>query len=172
MTLGHRIAVMKDGAIAQVGPPLEVYRRPANAFVAGFVGSPAMNLVPGVLGAHDGWAVARCGPLEIQVVGLRPLPPERDVLVGIRPHDIGLTAAGEGDFTARVEVLEPLGGSTLLHVRTDIPAAPLLRVLVPPDAGVRVDERVALRVRPDRLHLFDSRSGERMDAGDGSRSPA
>jgi ABC-type sugar transport system ATPase subunit len=172
MTLGHRIAVMRDGAIAQVGPPLDVFHRPADTFVAGFVGSPAMNLIPGVLGAQGGEAVVRCGPLEVRAAGVSPHPGARDVIVGIRPHDVGLAGDGGGDLGGRVEVLEALGGSTLLHVRADLAARPLLRVLAPPDAGVRVDERVALRVRPDRLHVFDSRSGERMDAGDDSTSPA
>jgi ABC-type sugar transport system ATPase subunit len=133
MTLGTRIAVMRDGVVEQVGAPLDVYRCPATAFVAGFVGSPAMNL------RRDG-----------------------DTLVGIRPHDIELTAPDTGDARARVEVVEPLGASTLVHLRPLDGAGDLVRVVLNGDAHVAAGDEVGYRLRRDRIHVFDGRTGGRL----------
>jgi multiple sugar transport system ATP-binding protein len=163
MTLGARIAVMRDGAIAQVGPPLEVFRRPVNAFVAGFVGSPAMNLMPGTLVRREGRLIAQCGAMAIHVAeAAAARMDERDVLVGIRPHDIELASNDQPDLAGRVEVLEPLGSATLLHVRTENLAGPLVRILVSADSQVSVGQPAAGRLRRDRLHIFDQRTGERL----------
>src|SRR5262245_53109 len=97
MTLGTRIAVMRDGALEQVAVPMDLYEHPANTFVASFIGSPAMNIWPT-------GAVVRAG---------------EHMLVGVRPHDIELTPPDGSDVTGRVELLEPLGPTTLLHVRVD-----------------------------------------------------
>jgi multiple sugar transport system ATP-binding protein len=133
MTLGTRIAVMRDGRLEQLDTPLEVFRRPANVFVARFVGSPAMNVW-----RSDG----------------------RDL--GIRPHDVEVMPPGAGDVDGQVEVVERLGTATLVHVRADRPDSELVRVVVAADRAIAVQERVGLRLRPDRLHYFDERTGERI----------
>ncbi|MEP7176989.1 MAG: ABC transporter ATP-binding protein, partial [Gemmatimonadales bacterium] len=111
LTLGSRVAVMRDGIVEQVAPPMEVYRRPASVFVAGFIGSPAMNFLPGVLaGGAD------------------------SALLGVRPHDIAVVAQGAGDLDARVDVVEPRGSELLVHLRLGAGGeGDEVRVVTPPD---------------------------------------
>ncbi|MCC7176803.1 MAG: ABC transporter ATP-binding protein [Acidobacteria bacterium] len=154
MTLGTRVAVMRDGAIEQVAPPTEVYRRPANCFVAQFVGNPAMNLLPGA-----SWRMAAPQGLET---------PRSGLTVGIRPQDIALVGPDEGDTAGRVELIEPLGGTALAHVRVDGLPRQLVRVLLADDADIAVGARVGLRPRRDRLHFFNGSSGCRITATDES----
>jgi multiple sugar transport system ATP-binding protein len=130
MTLGSRIAVMRDGRLEQLDTPLEIFRRPANVFVARFVGTPAMNIW------RDG---------------------ERDL--GIRPQDVELTTAGGGDLEGSIEVVERLGASTVVHVQTGAPIVELLRVVAAGDYTAAVGDRVGLRLRRDRLHAFDVATG-------------
>jgi ABC-type sugar transport system ATPase subunit len=142
MTLGTRIAVMRDGRIEQLGPPLEVFRRPDNMFVASFVGSPAMNL----------WESG----------GAPDLPDTHGGIIGVRPHDIAMVAAADADGQGCVEVLEPLGASTLIHLAVEGRAGDLLRIVVPGDHAVGVGDRVGYRVRRDRVHVFDPQTSRRM----------
>ena len=165
MTLGTRVAVMRDGALEQVAPPTEVYRRPANRFVAEFVGCPAMNLLPcvrdpqGALLAGTSWSVA--APRDFGMAAGR-------LTLGIRPQDITLVGPAEGDAAGRVELIEPLGGTALAHLRVDGLPDQLVRVLVPDDADVAPGTRVGLRPRRDRLHFFDASSGRRFTGTDES----
>lgn len=163
MTLGTRIAVMRDGALEQVGAPLELYQRPANRFVASFMGTPSINLMP-VRASRDRdvWrlespVLARSFTLELDA----SLPP--DVDLAFRAQDAVLCAAAEADLRGTVAVVEALGPATLLHVRPEAGGESLIRVLVPPDTHVTIDELVGLRLRRDRLHLFDSGTGARLD---------
>jgi ABC-type sugar transport system ATPase subunit len=141
LTLGTRIAVMRQGALEQVGSPMAIFHRPANTFVAGFVGTPAMNFLP--------WRA------EFGSSG-------ESVTLGIRPHDIEVVPVDDADVTGRVEVVEPLGSTTLLHVRVDALPRALLRVVVPGDATIPVDSIAGLRLRRDRLHRFDRSDGRRL----------
>jgi ABC-type sugar transport system ATPase subunit len=128
MTLGGRLAVMRDGRIEQIAAPLEIYRRPANTFVARFIGAPAMNLIPaGLIGLHA---------------------PQGSV-VGIRPHDIHLEPTGALDAT--VVMVEPRGHDYLVHLRLTAPDAPPLVAAAPSPPA---DTRVFLRFREDGLHFF------------------
>jgi multiple sugar transport system ATP-binding protein len=133
MTMGDRIAVMRDGVLQQVGPPQELYERPVNVFVAGFIGSPAMNLVP---------APVVNGGAEGGVIGFRP-----------EHADVGGAADGDGlRFDARVEVIEYLGNEKLVHImRKDTP----LLALVPVEQPVGEGEDVTVSVPADRIHRFD-----------------
>lgn len=139
MTLGGRVAVMHDGAIEQVAPPLDVYGRPVNTFVARFIGAPAMNLVPATLLGIDAPA---------------------GVLAGVRPQDV--TVGTSGQLHAVVDLVEPRGHDHLLHLRLDAAGAnPLLAVTagaVPPAVGAHV----FVAFSPDRLHLFDEQQGTRL----------
>jgi len=134
MTMADRVVVLADGRLQQVGPPQEVYDRPATAFVAAFVGSPAMNLLPGggLLGGEPG------------------------SLVGVRPEDLQPDAAGP--LSGTVELVEALGSETVVRVRA---ADQVLRVRLPPRSGPRVGDVVRLAARPDRVHVFDADSGDR-----------
>jgi len=142
MTLGTRIAIMRDGGIEQVDAPLDVFLRPANLFVAGFVGSPAMNFWK-----HGG--------------GLK-LADREETIVGVRPHDIELSDATDADGRGRVEVVEPLGASTLIHVQADGRAGELVRIVAPADRAIAVGDVVGFRVRRDRVHRFDARTSRRL----------
>jgi multiple sugar transport system ATP-binding protein len=141
MTLGDRIAVMHGGRLQQVAPPLEVYRRPANRFVAGFIGSPAMNFLPGPLVAAG----------------------DDGVVVGVRPHDVQIVSADQGDLVARIDVVEPLGPELLLHV-TPAGATGLepLRIVISADQEIGEGAQVGLRLRRDRLHRFAAETGARL----------
>jgi ABC-type sugar transport system ATPase subunit len=144
LTLGTRVAVMNEGRVEQVGPPLEVYRRPETRFVATFVGSPAMNLLPADLlpGLRQGAA----GTL------------------GIRPHDVTVVAAGAGDRDAVVDVVEPRGSELLLYLRLGAQGeGSEIRVVTPPDLEVAPDRVVGLRFDRARLHFFDPETGRRVD---------
>jgi ABC-type sugar transport system ATPase subunit len=139
MTLGGRVAVMRDGAVEQVEPPLDVYRRPANTFVARFIGAPAMNLVPATLIGVDAPAGA---------------------VVGIRPQEVTLAAGGP--MRATVDLVEPRGPDHLLHLRLDssdaIPFVAVIAGIPPPPVGAQV----FVAVDRERLHVFDGRNGRRL----------
>ena len=150
LTLGGRVTVMRDGLVEQVGPPMDVYRRPATMFVAGFVGSPAMNLLEGGLLLPPAARPTAAG--------------DGDVTLGIRPHDVRIVAPGTGDTDARVDVAEPRGSELLLHLRLGADGGGTeVRVVAPPEPSVPVDAVVGLRCDRQRLHWFDSRSGRRLD---------
>jgi ABC-type sugar transport system ATPase subunit len=149
LTLGSRVAVMSEGRVEQVGPPLEVYRRPATVFVATFVGSPAMNLLP--------------ADLLPSVVAGKPSLPEGATL-GVRPHDLTVAPRGSGDSDGLVDVVEPRGSELLLYIRLGATGdGPEIRVITPPDLEVVPDQVVGLRFDRGRLHFFDRESGRRIE---------
>src|SRR6266700_7125480 len=119
MTMGQRIAVLHDGRLRQLGTPAEVYQRPADVFVARFIGSPGMNILEGVAevkkarGKGEEGRVAQCGPFQIPLA----LPDYAgDLQLGIRPEDVSLCPPGSGVGDAEVTVVEPLGIETLVHL--------------------------------------------------------
>lgn len=136
MTLGTRIAVMNEGRLEQVSAPLDVYEHPATAFVARFVGTPAMNL----------WPAERGG---------------RAILEGIRPGDIRLTTPEHGRRSGRIEVVETLGAHTIVRVDVD-DVSELVRVVVPADSRVAIGDRVGLAWDDPRVHVFDASTGRRI----------
>jgi multiple sugar transport system ATP-binding protein len=148
MTMGHRIAVMNAGRVQQVGTPLEVYDRPANVFVAQFIGTPPMNFFP---------AKVRDGVLDAGSFSL-PLPRSvaaTDVLLGIRPENL----RGESRFQAKVELVELVGHEAVVHLR--VGESPFIASYDAHEAP-RVGATVAVGVEMDRVHLFDSRSEARL----------
>ncbi|MCL6562513.1 MAG: ABC transporter ATP-binding protein [Firmicutes bacterium] len=165
MTMGDRIAILEGGRLQQVGTPAELYHRPVNLFVAGFLGSPSMNLVeaqsaprkgkPGVLLGGQGWL-----PLPDHY---RHLPPGLGVKVGIRPESLQIRQAADAFATGRVEVVEYSGFETVLVVSVQGPHTIQewsVKMLGHPPA--RVGDVVPLTVSPDQIHLFLSDSGERI----------
>jgi multiple sugar transport system ATP-binding protein len=160
MSLGHRVAVLRDGRIEQAGSPQEVYDRPATAFVAGFLGSPGMNLLPGRLEAMAGGARLRLGEAALDLPGAAQTP--REVLAGLRPEALRLPPApGDAALPARVEALEELGHEVLVHARLPGAEAPLT-ARAPHGTRPAAGEQVALGCRPGALHLFDPASGARL----------
>jgi multiple sugar transport system ATP-binding protein len=158
MTLGHRVAVLHHGRLQQCGPPRELYDRPVNMLVAGFIGSPSMNLCTVPLDAD--------GNVSLGGVPV-PLPePARNgrarVVVGVRPES--LEVAGEG-IGARVDVVEELGADAFVFCSADVAGEPM-RLVARTDARRVPDrgERVALRPRADEAHLFDAETSRRLGA--------
>jgi multiple sugar transport system ATP-binding protein len=168
MTLADRIAVLKDGRIEQIGAPLEIYERPATAFVGGFLGSPPMSFIRGVL--RDGGARFEAPGISIDLErAARASSADSEVLLGIRPEHIDLVPRERGGVAARVDLVAPLGKEVLLHV--DVAAgegsssgeAPVrLALLADPSAAPVVGDRVGLRLRAERAHLFDPATQRRI----------
>ncbi len=155
MTMADRIVVLRDGLIQQVGTPGEVYGRPANTFVATFVGSPPMNMAPGRMEAHEG--ERRCaGPIPIPLDHLTTLPAGDGVItLGIRPEHVELVSADAVDAVpGRVELIEAVGADSFLAVALDSGVTMMVRVAA--DTPVREGERVHLRLPPHRVQLFDA----------------
>jgi len=156
MTMGQRIAVLHEGRLRQLGSPAEIYRRPADVFVARFLGNPGMNVLTGVAevkkgrGKGDGGRVAHCATFEIPLA----LPDYAgDLQIGIRPEDVSLVAAGGGVGDAEVTVVEPLGSETLVHLETD---GQRLVARLPGIAAAAPGTRVGVQIDGARVHLFDA----------------
>ncbi len=168
MTLGDKVAVMKDGIIQQFGTPRQIYNDPANLFVASFIGSPPMNFIPLRLQRREGRLLAlldsgqaRCElPLGMQDVGLE----DRDVIVGIRAEQIVLAPAeanGLPVIRAEVQVVEPTGPDTLVFVTLN--GIKVCCRLAPDDAPA-VGQSLNLQFDPAKVLLFDANTGERLGA--------
>jgi sn-glycerol 3-phosphate transport system ATP-binding protein len=170
MTLGDRIAVLSEGRLQQLGGPQDVYDRPANLFVAGFIGSPPMNLLRGT--CDRGEVVA--GDLRLPLGRV----PEGDVVVGLRPESLGPASGGVPSMELRVEVVEPLGDEVLVHgtVEGQLVESGAEEDLLPPIPGARATvtarfdprerpaagDAVRIGIAPERAHVFDARTGERI----------
>ena len=160
MTLGDRVVVMKDGVVQQVGEPLELYNAPSNRFVAGFIGSPAMNFADVTLAENGGKPVAEAPGLRIGLPGALAARARskagRKATLGIRPEDIHIASAADAPeycFDAVVEVVEQLGSEILLDTRVG-PA--LMVASVEPTLRMRAHDNLKLALKPERLHLFDA----------------
>jgi multiple sugar transport system ATP-binding protein len=157
MTLGHRVAVMHRGKLQQCGPPRELYERPVNTFVAGFIGSPAMNLCTLPLGANGGVSFGGTR------VSLPAGAANRDSLVlGFRPESLELASGG---LPAQVTVVEEVGADAYVFCVADV-GGENTRLVARTEARRAPErgERIALRPRGEEAHLFDSVSGERLDS--------
>jgi multiple sugar transport system ATP-binding protein len=159
MTMADKIVVMRDGIVEQTGSPLEVYDRPANQFVAGFIGSPAMNFMPGVLRRSDGDArVEFADGITLPVPAGAGGENGQKVIYGTRPEHIALAVGGEG-VPSEVVVVEPTGADT--QVFTKIAGVDVATVFRDRHA-FRPGEIIRLRPDPARAHLFDAASGARL----------
>ena len=166
MTLGDKVAVMKDGIIQQFGTPKEIYNDPANLFVASFIGSPPMNFIPLRLQRKDGRLLAlldsgqaRCElPLGMHDAGLE----DREVILGMRPEQIVLAsgdANGLPSIRAEVQVTEPTGPDTLVFVNLNDTK---VCCRLAPDVAPQVGETLTLQFDPAKVLLFDAQTGERL----------
>ena len=153
MTLADRVAVMNHGVIQQLGTPDEIYNDPANLFVAGFIGSPAMNLIEGSV--KDGQFVTTGGTGLAKIAS-----PDRDkVILGVRPDDMQVAEPGQGDIDVPIYAFENTGENTLLTVQWG-----RQRVIARGDRHLRKeqDDIVAITLNPDHLYLFDPTTGQRI----------
>ncbi len=166
MTLGDRVVVMKDGWIQQVGEPMELYGKPANRFVAGFIGSPAMNFADVTINETNGTLVAEAAGFRIHVPpaqngSLKPYKGQR-VTLGVRPEDLHVAAGGDSPqhtIDAVVDVVEPLGAEILLDVKS---GTNTLVARVEPTVRAKVHENVRLAMNPERLHFFDTKTEQAL----------
>ncbi|TIS56562.1 MAG: sn-glycerol-3-phosphate ABC transporter ATP-binding protein UgpC [Mesorhizobium sp.] len=157
MTMADRIVVMHDGFVQQVGHPLELYDRPANIFVAGFIGSPGMNFLPATVREGDKLEAVLADGQTLRLPDGLPLNDGDAITVGLRPEHIQL--AESGTLEAEVEVVEPLGLSTQFYVKL---AGQQVCVFVMGRSNVRPGDAVRLSADPAALHLFDPASGNRI----------
>jgi multiple sugar transport system ATP-binding protein len=163
LTLGDRIAVLKEGVLQQVASPMELYEKPANKFVAGFIGSPAMNFFKGTLtrAGTTGTCTFRGADLTIAV----PCEPGSDasVFLGVRPQHLEITddgARGDGTLRAEVGVVEPMGNEQIVYVT--LAAGERAVAVAPVQPRITAGENVTIRVKPEGLHVFDAASGIRV----------
>jgi ABC-type sugar transport system ATPase subunit len=156
LTLGSRVAVLDAGALQQVGTPDEIYATPTNRFVARFVGSPAMNVLPAALA--DGRLHA--GPFAFD--HRQPFPAGRRLEVGLRPEHVDV-AAGEDGVPARVEVVESAGNETFVHLSA---AGQTLVARTSPELRFEVGDTVRLAASPRHVYVFDAETGATLQGLD------
>ncbi|MCK2182525.1 sn-glycerol-3-phosphate import ATP-binding protein UgpC [Halomonas getboli] len=164
MTLADRLVVMNGGRIEQVGTPMHLYARPASRFVAGFIGSPAMNFLNARLDARLGGDILTL-PCGTRLASPIPASGEaKTVCLGIRPEHLAVVPEGDvidGDLSVRVELVEPLGADTLVHARLD-GQDDLVVARIDGIRAVAEGDSLTLRPDPGRLHLFDPETGQRL----------
>jgi multiple sugar transport system ATP-binding protein len=157
MTMADKIVVMHDGAVEQVGAPLDLYDRPGNQFVAGFIGSPAMNFLPGTLRTAGGEpSVELSAGAPIQLKGAPPASDGTPVIFGVRPEHLDLGSEG---IDADIVVIEPTGSHTEVVARL---AGKEIVAVFRERYELKPGQRIKLRPRPDAVHLFDRKSGKRL----------
>jgi multiple sugar transport system ATP-binding protein len=165
MTMGHRIAVMNAGKLQQVGTPLEIYDRPANLFVASFIGTPPMNFIPATV-VDGGAAVAASGFRLPLVERFRRAAAPREgkkVVLGVRPEDVRETPEGpSAPISVQVEFVEPLGHEVIVHGRV---GDDLIVAKVEPHRTPQMGDTLALAVGLESIHLFDAETEERLPEG-------
>jgi multiple sugar transport system ATP-binding protein len=152
MTLADRIVVLRAGRIEQVGTPLDLYHRPDNQFVAGFIGSPRMNFLKGTVAAQG--SVAVVGGRSLDLPAAADLPVGEEVTVGIRPEHVALCAREDADLAVRLDLVEHLGGETYLYGQGE--KLPSLTIRQDGDCAATRGDILPLRLVRERLHLFDS----------------
>jgi multiple sugar transport system ATP-binding protein len=157
MTMADKIVVMHDGAIEQIGAPLELYDRPSNRFVAGFIGSPAMNFIEGRVALNGGPAFVGAGGVRLSLPAMPAAQDGQAVTLGVRPEHLTL---GDGGMEAEVVVVEPTGPEVQVNARLaggeEIVAVFRERHLFKPG------EKISVKPQGNLVHLFDSATGKRI----------
>jgi ABC-type sugar transport system ATPase subunit len=161
MVLSDRVAVMRHGELLQIGPPMEVYRQPANLFVASFIGSPAMNFFEVEVGREDGRLLCDMGDTVLSIP--RDVAPgigdRRQAILGVRPMDLVVGAERDLAFQGEVFLVEPIG--PISYVDVDV-GGRAIKAVADPDRAPAIGERVTLGCAAARVHLFDPASEARL----------
>ena len=157
MTLGHRLMLLNDGRVEQIGTPMEVYEQPATLFVAGFIGSPAMNFLRGAVDQQQ---------LRLSDTQPLPLPAGRlvegqEVVVGVRPEHLEICTPNEAQLTLTVQDLERLGADTIAYGQI-YAGSELFAARLPGSRTLHSGELLPLRLSDSALHLFDAATGQRL----------
>jgi multiple sugar transport system ATP-binding protein len=162
MVLSDRVVVMHGGELQQIGPPMEVYRRPANLFVAGFIGSPAMNFFEVRTTRRDGKLACTFGSQTIELPSAA-IPGEATqigrVILGVRPTDLQVGASLQLSLQGEVFLVEPIG--PVCYVDVDV-GGQTVKAVCEPDSAPAPGERVSLSFTAARSHLFDPATGRRI----------
>jgi len=163
MTMGDRITVMKDGIVQQVESPARLYSKPTNKFVAGFIGSPAMNFFNGEL-VGNGKTLFKNKSFEIQIPEeiLKKLNTKerKNIVLGVRPEDFSLQANKEESYNsleALVEVIEPMGSENYLYLSSD---SQNFIIRTAPSVNMKINDKIKLFINLNNIHLFDEKSSE------------
>lgn len=158
LSMGEEIAVMRDGAVVQIGTPDELYETPLDLYVAGKIGSPQMNMIQGRLAADGSALESAIGPLAF-ARRLKSAEAGEAAVVGIRPSDIRFAAAGEAGLKANIAMLEPLGDVTIVSVEA---GGETLRMVLPESAasGLQPDQPASVILDPSKFHIFRASSGQ------------
>ena len=156
LTMADRIAIMRDGVIEQIGTPHDVFAKPANVFVASFIGTPQMNLVEAELRAvENGNASVTMAGSTINIAtnpAVAKLKPSK-ITIGIRPRAFSQASEGGKDsISAKAELIEPMGAETLVHARA--PSGADIRVVVPRETRIKIGESLHLKPDPKQTHIF------------------
>jgi multiple sugar transport system ATP-binding protein len=151
MTLGEKVVVMREGKIHQIGSPDEIYARPADRFVATFIGSPEMNVYRGKLLSREGRPYFQGSSFSFDLSGRDISVIEEDIEVGLRPEDIIISSKTPSMPQAKVEMVSNLGSETLVHVRL---GEETLTLCAPKDTAVQPGELISLTIDPQKVHLF------------------
>jgi sn-glycerol 3-phosphate transport system ATP-binding protein len=162
MTLADVLVVMNEGRAEQIETPIDVYERPASVFVAGFIGSPAMNLMKAKSSGEAGLDLAGGGKVRLRE---RSTPEAgRDILLGVRPEHMSVVSDGDADLQLDVSVIEALGADTLAHghVAGGSAGGGELVIRLPGSTRVVAGERLHLSIQPGMAHLFDAATGRRL----------
>ncbi|MBI1938842.1 MAG: sn-glycerol-3-phosphate ABC transporter ATP-binding protein UgpC [Ignavibacteriales bacterium] len=160
MTMADRIVLMKDGIIQQVDTPMSIYRNPVNKFVAGFIGSPAMNFIEGKL-IEKNIFVSNDEKIKIELKNKIDTSVDKNIMLGIRPEDIKITSAqkSDGDLTANVELFEPLGSEALIHF---VIGNNKLVGRSFSSENFKYNQTVNIFLEMDKIHLFNSTNGKTL----------
>jgi sn-glycerol 3-phosphate transport system ATP-binding protein len=157
MTLGDRLLVLHQGTPAQLATPMEIFERPADTYVASFIGAPAMNFLPATLSESGTVAKLEAGPTLRLIQGPTDGPDGRALTIGVRPEHIQV---GEDGIPLRIDLIEPLGSETLIHGRLAAPgeASLVIKVNGPAPSG----DSFAVALLPETIHIFDAETGLRL----------
>jgi len=158
MTMADRIAVLNQGKLQQYGYPSELYNKPANVFVAGFIGSPPMNFIDGSLVEKEGVLYVDFGPFSVKLPEdiasiLKEANASSEIIFGVRPEDIKV---GEGDLEGEVYVVEPLGRDQIVHISMGDEI--MLRALVGGEIKIEMKQKVRLSFNMNKIHIFDKKT--------------
>ena len=155
MTLADRIVVLNEGRIEQVGSPLDLYEKPVNKFVAGFIGSPAMNFIKGITVRDKGNTGIKLGPFAIEVVKSK-LDPDMEIELGVRPEHFEIVSPSQSQLTAKVEIIEKLGVESMIYLKTAA-SDDLLTVRTDPKIPLSIGKTIGLNLPEQYLHFFDGK---------------
>jgi multiple sugar transport system ATP-binding protein len=159
MTMGDRVAVMDKGYLQQVDTPLKLYDKPVNLFVAGFIGSPQMNLMEG----HSAEGQAKVGEYTVPIDRAAASKMHGNITIGVRPENWRLSSESEGGMPLKVTVVEELGADSYVYGTNDIEGVPsTVIVRVPAKHHVNKGETICVTTDPDHVHVFDTDTGERL----------